>query len=297
MVLLFFRKCYSKRMQQDNIIFYDPMISYAQNAEDVILRRAFHGIKNGFYVDVGAADPLIDSVTKHFYDLGWRGINIEPQPLFYNRIKRDRKRDINLNIAVGEVPGDGQMTTFPFNEGLATLNMQISDHHRAKGLITKAIDVKVQTLENILLKYAKKRIDFIKVDVEGSEQTVLNSFDIKKWKPKVLIIESTFPDTQIQTHSNWEPRLLDADYQFCLFDGLNRFYAHRDEHMIIKNLTVPTNSFDRYIPYRFYVHLQLQRQLDIGLLFDGRYTLWHSKSYEIARSITRAAIDKKLETL
>ena len=53
-------------------------ISYAQNFEDVILRRALKDIEKGFYVDVGAHDPVIDSVTKAFYDLGWRGINIEP---------------------------------------------------------------------------------------------------------------------------------------------------------------------------------------------------------------------------
>ena len=55
-------------------------ISYAQNLEDVLLWRALGHIKNGFYIDVGANHPEWDSVTKHFYDLGWRGVNIEPMP-------------------------------------------------------------------------------------------------------------------------------------------------------------------------------------------------------------------------
>ena len=54
------------------------MISYAQNQEDVLLRREFPDCTNGFYIDVGANDPVWDSVTKHFYDRGWHGINIEP---------------------------------------------------------------------------------------------------------------------------------------------------------------------------------------------------------------------------
>ena len=54
------------------------MVSYAQNHEDVLLRRVFPDEPNGFYIDVGANDPVRDSVTKHFYDRGWHGINIEP---------------------------------------------------------------------------------------------------------------------------------------------------------------------------------------------------------------------------
>ncbi len=57
-----------------------PMVSYAQNGEDVVLARVFGDRRAGFYVDVGAGHPVVDSVTKHFYDLGWRGINVEPLP-------------------------------------------------------------------------------------------------------------------------------------------------------------------------------------------------------------------------
>ena len=53
-------------------------ISYAQNFEDVMLRRVFAELDTGFYIDVGANDPSADSVTKAFYDAGWHGINIEP---------------------------------------------------------------------------------------------------------------------------------------------------------------------------------------------------------------------------
>ena len=43
-----------------------------------MLARVFAGRRTGFYVDVGAADPVNLSVTKWFYDLGWSGLNIEP---------------------------------------------------------------------------------------------------------------------------------------------------------------------------------------------------------------------------
>jgi len=51
-------------------------IYYAQNFEDVMLWRALKHIKNGFYIDIGAWDPVIDSVSNLFYENGWRGINV-----------------------------------------------------------------------------------------------------------------------------------------------------------------------------------------------------------------------------
>ena len=64
--------------------FLPPMRSYAQNYEDVMLRRAFADTREGFYVDVGATDPQRDSATRYFYELGWRGINIEPAAQYQN---------------------------------------------------------------------------------------------------------------------------------------------------------------------------------------------------------------------
>jgi len=73
-------------------------ISYAQNYEDVMLQRAFKDIKKGFYIDVGANDPVIDSVTKAFYDSDWHGINIEPVTEWFIKLQEARPNDTNLNI-------------------------------------------------------------------------------------------------------------------------------------------------------------------------------------------------------
>ena len=78
------------------------MISYAQNYEDVILNRAFGGKPRGFYIDVGAWDPTVDSVTKHFYDLGWSGINVEPAAEPFRALQTERPRDLNLQVALGD---------------------------------------------------------------------------------------------------------------------------------------------------------------------------------------------------
>ena len=88
------------------------MISFAQNFEDVMLWRVFRDQPTGFYVDVGAADPTKNSVTKWFYDLGWSGINIEPQPEYFKTLQLQRARDTNLNCGVGAARGEALARIF-----------------------------------------------------------------------------------------------------------------------------------------------------------------------------------------
>jgi hypothetical protein len=85
-------------------------ITYAQNFEDVILWRALKHVDRGFYVDCGAYDPTRDSVTKAFYDRGWRGINIEPIPSLLQEFVVQRPFDTNLAIAVSDGSEGGNFT-------------------------------------------------------------------------------------------------------------------------------------------------------------------------------------------
>src|SRR3954471_8628243 len=82
------------------------MISYAQNGEDVVLWRLFGAFaRPGFYVDVGAAHPVLHSVTKWFSLHGWRGVNVEPVPRLLEQLVADRPHDVNLGVACGAEAG------------------------------------------------------------------------------------------------------------------------------------------------------------------------------------------------
>lgn len=54
------------------------LTSYAQNFEDVILWRVLRHVERGTYIDLGAQDPVADSVSLAFYENGWRGLHVEP---------------------------------------------------------------------------------------------------------------------------------------------------------------------------------------------------------------------------
>src|SRR6476469_6145990 len=80
-------------------------VSSAQNQEDILLWRALRNVRDGFYIDVGAADPASLSVTRLFYEQGWRGINLEPNAAYFASLSKARPRDINLPIGAGKQAG------------------------------------------------------------------------------------------------------------------------------------------------------------------------------------------------
>lgn len=222
-------------------------ISYAQNFEDVVLKRAFHGVDKGFYVDVGAHDPIIDSVTKSFYDNGWCGINIEPVKEWFEKLKQDRPHDINLQVAAGARKGNLNFYEF-VGTGLSTLVESVAKQHAQKfEFETRKYKVPVMRLTSICEQYGQADIHFLKIDVEGYELTVLRGLNLNKIRPWVILVESTLPTTNEESYESWDPILIAAEYEFAYFDGLNRFYIAKEHQEIRLKLAVPPNVFDDYL--------------------------------------------------
>jgi FkbM family methyltransferase len=250
-------------------------ISYAQNAEDVRLRRAFRDRSSGFYVDVGANDPVESSITKHFYDCGWRGINVEPAPDPYARIVANRKRDINLNVGCSNTNGSLKLHAMRSATGLSTFTASEAAIHGRKGFEFDTIDVPVTTLATICAEHVKDQtIDFLSIDVEGHEKEVLEGADFRRYRPRIIVIEATRPNTTEPSHQHWEHLILPNDYVFAVFDGLNRYYVRREDEQLVPDVALAPNVFDDYIPYQY------QRFID-GLEVEA-------SAYRKANTIVRA---------
>ena len=230
------------------------MITYAQNGEDIILERLLRETKAGFYVDVGAWDPTVHSVTRHFYDRGWRGVNIEPIGSRLALFVRDRSRDVNLQLAIG--PSEGSLVFHECEEEsyLSTLSEDVAAGMRRRGLTLRSYNVKVAPLSAILNEYAPDTIDFLKIDVEGFEGQVLGTLDLKRTRPRILVVEATVPASAPPDWENpeanatwreWEAAVLAAGYSFVLFDGLNRFYLRNEDAHLAKRLQLPICIFDQ----------------------------------------------------
>ena len=220
------------------------IVSYAQNFEDVMMWRSLRHITSGFYIDIGAQDPLIDSVSRAFHDRGWRGIHVEPVSKYAALLRRHRPGDEIIEAVVGEARG-----LVPFFEiaetGLSTANASIADGHSDRGLnVVKRLKPSI-SLDAIFLS-ADRDVHWLKVDVEGYEANVLRSWS-SDFRPWLVVIESTVPGSQVQTHNEWEHILECKGYLFVWFDGLNRFYLHENHSYLESNFKSPPNIFDDFV--------------------------------------------------
>lgn len=221
-------------------------ISYAQNFEDVMLWRALKNVGSGFYIDVGANDPSIDSVTKAFYERGWHGINVEPLSSHYYDLKRERPRDINLNCAVGSSNGEIDLWECDVR-GWATADKTVAMQHLAEGHELIQHKVPLVRLSDICKSNVNGQIHFLKIDVEGFESSVLDGMDFKQFRPWVVVVEATRPNSREDVYFRWEYLLLNEDYVFIYADGLNRFYLASEQKELAVAFKYPPNVFDDFV--------------------------------------------------
>jgi FkbM family methyltransferase len=207
-----------------------PSISYAQYYEDMHLDRCFNGQPTGFYIDVGAGHPVHSNVSFYFYLRGWSGITIEPNPWLAQLSAGVRSRDRQIDALLGAEPGQAIFHLIEEFHGLSTT---IESHalaaQKAYSKSAKAFPLPVTTLNDICREHAPEQIDFLKIDVEGAEQAVLQGNDWQCFRPRVVLVEALVPITLTPAWDAWEPILTGNGYRFAFFDGLNRYYV-ADEH-------------------------------------------------------------------
>lgn len=210
---------------------------FGQFYEDYILSYVFKDVAKGTYVDVGANDPEVGSVTSYFYLRGWRGLNIEPNPDHQVALRKARPADANVGVGISDAPATLQFYRFePRANGLSTFDRDTALRHQAAGFKFDELSIPVETLTDVLQKsdIVDGAFSFLNVDVEGFERKVLTGLDFKKFPPTVVMIEATAPLTEDPTQQNWESILYGEGYLFALDDGLNRYYLHSSQRALLQ---------------------------------------------------------------
>ena len=244
-------------------------VSYAQNFEDVILHRVLSDVDIGFYIDVGANDPYHHSVTKRFYDIGWRGINIEPSKAYFDKLKLERPRDINLRLVVSNKDGFSRFFEIA-GTGISTTEKDVSDVHHVNGHPVVERKIKALTLSTICATHAKNTVHFLKIDVEGGTKSVLEGLDLAVVRPWILVVEATKPNTQIEDAEEWEHLILSQAYEFVYADGLNRFYLAAEHAELRPRFRYPPNVFDDFLPSAHQLAAVVRAQDNWGKAAEAR---------------------------
>jgi FkbM family methyltransferase len=204
-------------------------VSYAQHYEDVQLDRAFADQADGFYIDIGAGHPVHSNVSFRFYLRGWRGITVEPNPWLAQLTAAVRPRDRRIEALIGAAPGDALYHLVEDFHGLSTtVEAHAVAAQKEYNKAVKTFPMPVTTLRDLCRDNAVREIDFLKIDVEGAEQAVLEGNDWARYRPRIIVAEAIVPITMAPAWHDWEPILIANGYRFVLFDGLNRYYADED---------------------------------------------------------------------
>ncbi len=165
-------------------------------AERELVRLFFGESDKGYFVDVGANHPRDSSQTWHLEQNGWRGILIEPIAELCERLRQERPRSLTVQAACG-APEQRGAVNFHIADGLACSTLE-KNGVSPKVSFVRTDMVTLKTLDDILEEINPPAIDFVSIDVEGSQLNVLRGFNLGKYRPKLLLVEDQLYD--LRTH-------------------------------------------------------------------------------------------------
>ncbi|MEJ7645121.1 MAG: FkbM family methyltransferase [Chryseolinea sp.] len=215
-------------------------IYYSQHGEDFLLDRIFEGKSDGFFVEVGCLDGIEFSNSYFFEEKGWTGLCIEPHRDFLTALRKNRPRSTVVPYAIGEEDRDD--VTFYANKlgSLSTLDKgeekRWEEDYKDFFFGFEEQKVSVRKLTTVFMEQGVTEIDFLSLDIEGFEIFALKGLDLKKFRPKVFVIEYKNDEQRQQIENMLTPH----GYFYLGNLGCNSFFSLEKSHSNIINGTYGT---------------------------------------------------------
>jgi FkbM family methyltransferase len=206
--------------------------SYSQQAEDLFLQDYFGDNQKGFYIDIGAFDPVKYSNTHSLFKQGWSGINIDPNPETIEKFNEQRPADINLNIGISSenISLKYYMFNNPAVNSFSTAHVEMWRKQRGFKVI-KEIEVQTTTLFEIAKshKLNEIKVDMMNVDVEGLGVDVIQSNDWDFFRPKLIVLEIDNIYSSDFSNNESIQYLKSVGYGICRISGITAFFIDQRE--------------------------------------------------------------------
>jgi len=191
---------------------------HTEHQEQEWVRWFFANAKSGFFVEIGANDPVSQSQSYHLEQHGWHGLLVEPLPEMADKLQQQRKATV-VQCAVSSRANSGKEMLLK----RAGVHSTLSDDFAARKV---TVDEKHQqtvvcrTLDVVLAENkVPVNFEFLSIDVEGHEPQVLDGFSIAQWRPQLILVEDHL--TNLRTHC-W---LTKRSYRLILRTGHNSWYV------------------------------------------------------------------------
>jgi FkbM family methyltransferase len=178
-----------------------PHVSFAQQGEDLVIRSLLEPFKLGrpTYLDVGAHDPVRNSNTYLFYRAGGRGVLVEPNPFYADKLRKERPGDRVLAIGIGVtdapqadyymIHGDGQLNTFSKEQADWLVK------HRGPEMLERVIKVPLVNINEVIADNFDVAPNVLSIDAEGFDLPILRSLDFAHYRPHVICAETLDGET------------------------------------------------------------------------------------------------------
>lgn len=216
-----------------NVEADETRIAYGQTGQDIVLDYLLRSARRtrgpGFYVDVGCAWPKLWSNTYFFYKKKWRGICIDANPAMEELFRKDRPRDtyVNCGIATQERVTPFFMFAHPkFNTFDPRRAAQFKDRADPHKKLIRTMDVPVRRLSSVLDEHLPEgqEIDLLSIDVESYEMQVLESLDLTRYQPAVIVAELVM-SVENGLASPVSKFLTSHGYRLSAFTGHDAFFV------------------------------------------------------------------------
>jgi hypothetical protein len=168
-------------------------LSTSSYGEDRVLAHLFRNYSNGFYVDFGCYDPIYASNTYLLHKRGWRGLNIDANPVSVEKFESQRPNDINKNIAISASEEIVELLIFgdmaSSNTTSKAFSLEISARQDVE--ILKTLSLSAMRTEEIFDLYLppQTKIDFWNIDIESLDYEALISNNWDRYRPSIIAIE------------------------------------------------------------------------------------------------------------
>ena len=187
------RKCYTSRGPKRDRIFKRQICtaarvgsSYAQLGQDLIVSYLLGCIRGGYFVDLAANDAIVHSNTAGLEaTFGWQGLCVEPNPTYWAGFGQRRCKLVGAVVT----KEDNEMVQFMFDGVRGTMR------GARNGQRKQLPSLSMRTL--LLSVDAPKTIDYMSLDVEGAETSVMQGFPFDAgFTIRVLSVER--PDVALE---------------------------------------------------------------------------------------------------
>jgi len=190
------------------------------SSEEELVWQSFGRRKDGLFLDVGANDPRKGSQTWFLEQQGWRGILVEPQSQLCGPLRQARPHSRVFQVACGAPGHPPQMPFYiadaPSKSSLVKNLIEPTTKYVQTELVT------MMTLDALIEEAGNPKLDFVSIDVEGTQLDVLRGFTLRRHRPGLLLLEDHLHNLKVHRY------LRRQGYRLVKRTGLNNWYVPKD---------------------------------------------------------------------